>query len=547
MKRILLAILTCLPGLAYGQNLASGLNLAWTQLKPAGVQPSARNDGAVAWDPVERQLFLFGGQDSGYLNDLWAYSYDRQTWALVAISGSPPPARFGHTLVYDSTRRQLLLFGGQAGSFFSDVWAFDVATRTWRKAGANDAGPKSRYGHGAIYDAARDRLVITHGFTTAGRFDDTWAFDLASSNWRELTPSGTKPLRRCLFHSASDGKDQMFIYGGCASGFGPCPLGDLWAFDLTTNQWTERTPLTSPPPREHNGLAFDTAASRLVIFGGLGGSLLSDTWAFDNTARLWTVLSGAGPEGRSRQESAGAGEVGTFMFGGSTAAGLTNELWLLRAPTLTVVDAFSGLGGSVAPGEVVSIYGSALGPTAGAAQGFDAKTGRLPVSAAGVSATWNGVAAPLYYVSTGQLNVQVPYELAGLTTARLTVGGVTSSVAVTATHPSVFPRVFNADGTVNAPGNAAARGSVIFFFATGQGVTSPASVTGMAATGVYPDPVAPVTVSMAEVVFKGQAPGTAGVMQINARLAADAAVGDAVPVRLTVGGVAAQDLVVAIR
>jgi uncharacterized protein (TIGR03437 family) len=50
-----------------------------------------------------------------------------------------------------------------------------------------------------------------------------------------------------------------------------------------------------------------------------------------------------------------------------------------------------------------------------------------------------------------------------------------------------------------------------------------------------------------EVLFKGQAPGTAGVMQINARIAPDATTGDIVPLRLTVGGVAAQDLMVAIK
>lgn len=430
------------------------------------------------------------------------------------------------------------------------MWAYDIAANAWTRLSPDGTGPPQRYGHGAIYETARDRMVITHGFTTAGRFDDTWAFDFKTNSWTEITPAGTRPLKRCLHHAVYDSaRSQMYIYGGCASGFGPCPLGDVWAFDLNTSQWTERTPSASPAPRYHDGISFDDARARLALFGGFGADLLGDTWEFNPAAGAWqtTALGGVSPAPRQRQESVYAPGIGMIMFGGITASGNTNELWILGTPALAVVDAFSGAGGGVAPGEVVSIYGSALGPAAGVAQPFDAVSSRLPLTAAGVTVTWNNLPSPLYYVSAGQLNVQAPYELSGSTQATVSVAGANLTVPVTSVHPSVFPAVFNSDGSRNSPANPAARGSVIFFFATGQGVTVPASITGMAAIGSYPDPAATVTVSNAEVVFKGQAPYTAGVMQINARLAPDAPVGDAVPIRLTVGGVAAQDLAVAIR
>ena len=545
-KPISLAALLAFAGACHGQSLA------WTLVKPVAPGPSARYDATIAYDPVGRQLFTFGGQDSGGTrNDLWSFSFDKRTWTLMKPAGGPPLPRFGHTLVFDSARRRLILFGGQSGTFYSDVWAYDIAANTWNQLGRDDTGPARRYGHGGIYDAARDRLVISHGFTTSGRFDDTWAFDLKGNKWINLTPAGALPLKRCLFHSAYDGaRGQMYLYGGCASGFGPCPLGDLWSFDLVTNQWTERTPAANmPPARVHYGMAFDDARSRLVVFGGSGNALLSDTWDFNPAAGNWQAadLAGASPSARERQEATYAPGIGMVMFGGSTVQTYFDELWVLAPRALTVGNAFSGAGGGVAPGELVSIYGAALGPDAGVATSFDAATGKLPTSVGGASATFNGVPAPVYYAGSGQWNVQVPYELAGSAQAVVSLAGLTTTLPVVATHPGAFPTVFNGDGTVNAPSNPAGRGSTIFFFATGQGVTSPASVTGKAAVGSFPEPVAAVALSNAVVTFQGQAPYTAGVMQVNAKLAADAPVGSAVQLRFTVGGVAAQEVTVAIR
>jgi uncharacterized protein (TIGR03437 family) len=383
-------------------------------------------------------------------------------------------------------------------------------------------------------------MVISHGFTNSGRFDDTWAFDFTSNTWRELSPSGTRPLRRCLHHAVLDSAaDQMYLYGGCASGSGPCPLGDLWAFDLATNRWTERTGQIKPPAREHYGIGFDAPRGRMMIFGGAGTENLNDTWEYNPRTGVWDqpLLSGDVPSARHRHESASAPDRGTiFFFGGLTASGPTNELWMLGPGFLSsrpqvasegVVNAFSGARDVVAPGEIVSVFGSGLGPINGVSFGFDPLQGGLPRSGPGISATWNGIPAPLYFVRSDQVNIQVPYELAGAATASLviTVNGQTSEAVekpVAPTHPGLFSRVWNQDGTLNALENPASVDSVVVLYATGQGVTVPASRTGEAASGIYPEPQAPVSVTIggreAEVLFRGQAPGTAGVMQINARV-----------------------------
>ncbi|MCX6596651.1 MAG: hypothetical protein NTV70_09825 [Acidobacteria bacterium] len=545
--------------------------LSFTRLPASGAAPSARLDGTIAYDPQTRQLYLFGGQGAGLLNDTWSYSLEAQRWTEVATTGTRPPARLGQTLIFDPVRRRLIVFGGQASGFFSDVWALDVATQAWQQLSRDEAGPSRRYGHSAVYDSVRDRMVISHGFTNAGRFDDTWAFEFATNSWRNISPSGTRPLRRCLHHAVYDpGRDQMFLYGGCASGFGPCPLGDLWAFDFRTGQWSERTGGVKPPARQHYGIVFDTVRDRLLLFGGGGSTILNDTWDFDPRTGGWaaTPLTGAPPSARARHQGAFVADRGAaFFFGGQTAGDLTSELWMLAPPelmrprftALDIANAFTGDRGpasgptSAAPGELISIYGRGLGPAEGVKAEFHAITGLLPVRLGdpGVSVTWNDIPAPLLYVRFDQINLQVPYELQRAASASVvvTVEGRSSdpvTVAIAATRPGLFPRVWNQDGTVNGPANAARAGEVVTLYATGQGVTVPESRTGGYPRDGYPEPAALTEVTIggvpATVEFRGQAPGTAGVMQINVRVPPGLAPGIATVI-LTVGGAASRTTV----
>jgi uncharacterized protein (TIGR03437 family) len=556
------AILTSL--LLFGLQ-SSAQPLSYSLVSAEG--PSPRVDGTVAYDPSARRLYLFGGQDSEPRNDLWVFSLATRRWEEIAAA-SRPPARFGHTLVFDPSSGRLIVFGGQSRGFFNDVWAFDIAQSTWRQIGRDDAGPSRRYGHSAIYDGARNRMIVSHGFTNSGRFDDTWAFDLAANTWRDLNPQGTRPLRRCLHHAVADPQAQrMYLYGGCASGAGPCPLGDLWSLDLNTNRWTEHNAPSKPPAREHYGMAFDSMRNLLVLFGGFGGSILGDTWEYDPRPSAWSqpVLTGDRPTPRFRMETAYAADRGTvFFFGGSTDTGKTNELWMLgpgfaqTAPQISreaIGNAFSGESGAVAPGEIVSVYGTNLGPVEPVSFNLDPLTGRLPVSGPGLSAAWNGIPAPLYFAASGQINMQVPYELAGSEEASLqvTVLGQASqpvAIRVLPTHPGLFPRIWNADGSINSTETPASSGGIVVFYATGQGITNPASRTGAIPTGTLPEPAAPVTLTIggveAELLFRGQAPGTVGVMQINARV--PEGLNGTVPVVLTIGGRRSQSgVMLAIR
>jgi uncharacterized protein (TIGR03437 family) len=537
-------------------------DLLWSRANPTGAVPTPRIDAPIAYDAVGRQLLMFGGQDaSGDRNDLWSYSVDQQQWTQVSPDGVAPGPRHGHTVTFDPVRRRIIVIAGQGVGFFGDAWAYDIQANLWTQLSGNSSGPSPRYGHSAIYDPKRDRIVLSHGFTSEqGRFDDTWAFDLPSNSWRDISPAGTRPLRRCLHHAVYvPQSDQMLLYGGCSSGFGPCPQGDLWSFDLANNQWKEITSNPSPAPRQRYGMTFDDNRNRLVLFGGVGGPPLNDTWEYDPASAAWTQVTPGGdpPTPRYRIEAAFAADLRTAFFFGGQTTDFSNDLLLLSASALinppiaveAVQDVLSGGSAPFAPGEIVSIHGGSLGPSVEVSSAFDPATGTLPTASAGVSVLVNGSPVPIYSVRADQVNVELPYELSGQDEASITINynGAASAakkVQISASAPRLYPGIFNEDGSLNSSGNPASAGSIVVLYATGQGITNPPSRTGGVAVAPYPSPAAPVRVTVdgedAEILFAGLAPATAGILQLNVRIPAGTGGNPTATVYLSVGDATSQ-------
>ena len=214
------------------------------------------------------------------------------------------------------------------------------------------------------------------------------------------------------------------------------------------------------------------------------------------------TLKEAGPRG----QNAVADAVATLVLNSGGAVSVsTSGLIVPNAgapppptPAFTsagVVSAASFLGGGVAPGEIVSIFGVDMGPTTGAQPtGFDPATGLLGSTLAGVSVMFDGQPAPLFFVRADQINAQAPFEISGQanTSVAVSFNGLTSSaaqVAVVSAHPALFANagsaivVHNDDGSLNSPSNPVGRGEAVLIFGTGQGVVSPAVATGQPASG----------------------------------------------------------------
>jgi hypothetical protein len=153
----------------------------------------------MIYDPVADRVIVFGGLGGpGYMNDVWQLSLSgTPTWTHLAISGTPPIGRYGHSAIYDPLRLRMVVFGGYDGAsnkLFNDVWALDLMSLTWSPMTVSgtlplSATPIARDFTAMAYDAAHDRIVMHGGnretLTPNGAFigqtqvgGDLWMLDL---------------------------------------------------------------------------------------------------------------------------------------------------------------------------------------------------------------------------------------------------------------------------------------------------------------------------------------------------------------------------------
>lgn len=215
-----------------------------------------------------------------------------------------------------------------------------------------------------------------------------------------------------------------------------------------------------------------------------------------------------------------------------------------------VTNGATNLNGPVAPGEVVTIYGSGLGPTTLAQFQLDAN-GNVPTSVGGTSVFFNGAPAPVIYASANQVAAVVPFGINGSLVQVYVQYQSASSAPFNVSVATVIPGVFtlngvqaaaiNArDGAINGAGHPAKTGDYISLYITGAGQTNPGGTDGLINALPLPLPIAPVKVTIggkdATVNFAGGAPGSvAGVIQVNAQIPPGITVGAAVPVVVQVG------------
>jgi uncharacterized protein (TIGR03437 family) len=230
----------------------------------------------------------------------------------------------------------------------------------------------------------------------------------------------------------------------------------------------------------------------------------------------------------------------------------------IPAPAITsggVVNAFSSLP-SIAPGSLFSIYGTNL-----AAGDGRATSTPLPESLNGTSVGINGTPAPLLFVSTTQINAQMPFEISPGTATVVVQSGVLPSapakVDVRAVAPGI-PTVGSGShalavnypgGTLNAQENPVHPGEYVVVYLTGQGLVDPPVASGAESPAdPLSLPLATVKATLggkpAEVAFAGLAPGFVGLLQVNL-LVPDIPGGEQA-LGVTVGGVAANVTVISV-
>ena len=289
--------------------------------------------------------------------------------------------------------------------------------------------------------------------------------------------------------------------------------------------------------------AFTFATERTDPFGAAEGTV---------------ALNGVGPAAFEVQ----VGNV-KYEFAGTARARLVASL-------AGVANTASGQGAGTegfAPGSYISIYGNALSDVFKVSS-----TPYLPISLAGVSVSFdseaNKISVPgrLSFVSAGQVNVQIPWEVQGLTTVsmKVSLGELQTSVIqlpIRNQSPAFFEytegsgqrsaAALDVNFRVLGVSNPARRGAAVQFYLNGLGAVDNRPASGevspsqpLATTRVQP--VVTVGGRPAQVIFSGLAPGNVGLYQVNVVVPADAPTGRQA-VTCTVNGVAAPSTFVTVQ
>jgi len=241
-------------------------------------------------------------------------------------------------------------------------------------------------------------------------------------------------------------------------------------------------------------------------------------------------------------------------------------LMLAQVPTVADGGILNGAsfakGQAVAPGSLVSIFGTEL-----AASLAQADSVPLSTVIGGVSVTFNGVAAPLQFVSPTQVNVQVPWEVSPADGGSATVDvvvkrGSSSSAAAKLNLVSAAPAFFtvsggqaiaiNGDGTLAAPSGSipglsthpAKTGDTLVLYATGLGAVTPSVLSGHDSLDqlrrTNQMPVVTIGGMSAQIPFSGLTPQFPGVNQLNVVIPGNVASGSNVPVQIQLNGITHQ-------
>lgn len=267
-----------------GPALATPTWVNVSQANSSGAPPIG--DGASsASDPVDHVTVWFGGclDSECPSNQTWIFA--NGSWENVTpLTGSPPAREFA-SMDYDANMGGILLFGGlgDGDTPLNDTWLF--AGGIWTNLGFVGPAPSARYGASLAFDPASDEngSVLYGGcvpeFLGVTCSNDTWIWR-SWAGWVSVTPSAFPPAVGFAAMAWDPAASAVVLFGGCAGILCAGEVNQTWEF--YANQWWYVGTTSSPLARSDLGMVWDSTVGGLVLFGGLNFTVgfLNDTWEF---------------------------------------------------------------------------------------------------------------------------------------------------------------------------------------------------------------------------------------------------------------------------
>ena len=244
-----------------------------------------------------------------------SFSTSGQGWTRVCPATTGPGPRGGAVTGYDEANDRLILFGGDPVGGGSDtLWVLANATGAggppaWTPI-PTTGGPAGLRRAAAAYDPATNRLVVYGGCVGAcdSALADTWVLSNANGlggapEWTPVAAAGPGPrVGAAAAHDTAAGR--LLVFGGSGGAPGT-ERNDVWSLGGLDGSgplaWTPLTPAgAAPSPRQGSSAAYDVEANRMLVFGGLDGDgrALDDVWVLagaGGAGPAWMALQPAGP------------------------------------------------------------------------------------------------------------------------------------------------------------------------------------------------------------------------------------------------------------
>ena len=302
--------------------------MTWHAIPLSGSWPSVRR--CVGWRSCKDGIYLWGGSGLkkdgagktaySFLNDLWCFDPDGQTWRALEPSddhascpredGLQPPPRY--TPVLHEHKGRLFLFGGYTEDLLgkrkmNDLWVRN-GKGEWNE--ISSQGLQEGYGLGVNWPGLRygcmsagneEELYVCGGFSDDGDHIDVWELDCRNIKWRNLSPDAEGddiPLKRYCAAMVCFG-GALYLFGGRSRKYPKLNFNDLWRFSLKTLEWEKMHDnqeahsygYDADFPAYHAKSATALSEHNMYIWGGEGiTGHVSDFWRLDLESVEWTLL-----------------------------------------------------------------------------------------------------------------------------------------------------------------------------------------------------------------------------------------------------------------
>lgn len=304
---------------------------------PSTLLPIARSGQTVLVDSLRNRVVMFGGLSaSGALASTAIMDLATHAWADSVAINAPPTARYDHSAVWNQVNGRYTIFGGTNGTTrFADAWALDPATMVWTSLVTSGSAPSARSNHSAIFDSAGGRMLVFGGFNGTTVLNDLYALDATTLQWTSLSPSGTPPEARQGAVAVYDPVHRALVLFGGAGGSTPF-LSDVWSLDLATLAWspvvTPESGASAPAGRSDCAGDLDLVRLQLIVAGGRTGpsTYATDAWTLSLYNHHWTQSVNTAAFGRANAAGVVTRRDDRFLLvNGVNGSGTLSDAWLL--------------------------------------------------------------------------------------------------------------------------------------------------------------------------------------------------------------------------